>query len=197
MKTLLRLFATGAVVIAGAGGLSLAAQGRALAGGGCHSSTPTSGTGTTVDMAAACFTPNVLHVKLGDTVTWTSREDLDHTVTGTAGSFGDYNPVTIGQSVSYRFTKKGVYPYFCLVHPGMAAAIVVGDGSGSGPAEATSVVQATPPALAPAAVSPVATSPSAAKLTDGLLPWGLLVVPGLLLGLVVGLPVGRRLRRAT
>ncbi|MGB2938918.1 MAG: plastocyanin/azurin family copper-binding protein [Candidatus Dormiibacterota bacterium] len=194
MKKLLRLFGIGTLVVAAAGGLSLGAPSTALAGGGgCHSSTPTSGTGTTVEMTAACFQPNVLHVQPGDTVTWTSREDMDHTVTGTAGSFGDYNTVKIDQSVSYRFTKNGVYPYYCIYHPGMSAAIVVGDGSGSGPAEAASVFQATPPTQVPA--SQLSTHPSAARLTDGLLPWGLLAVPALLLGLVLGLPVGRRLKR--
>jgi plastocyanin len=194
MKTRLRLIGISSLLAAAAAGLSLGAPSTALAGGGgCHSSTPTSGTSTSVEMTAACFQPNVLHVRPGDTVTWTSHDDMDHTVTGTAGSFGDYSAVKIDQPVSYRFTKNGVYPYFCMYHPGMAAAIVVGDGSGSGPADPASVIQATPPAQAPA--TQLSTRPSAARLTDGLLPWGLLVAPGLVLGLVLGLPVGRRLKR--
>ena len=31
----------------------------------------------------------------------------------------------------YRFDEDGVYPYSCLIHPGMVGAIVVGDGVGT------------------------------------------------------------------
>ena len=33
--------------------------------------------------------------------------------------------------MSYRFDQDGVYPYSCLLHPGMVGAIVVGDGVGT------------------------------------------------------------------
>ncbi len=36
-----------------------------------------------------------------------------------------------GDTVRYRFDEDGVYPYSCLLHPGMVGAIVVGDGVGT------------------------------------------------------------------
>jgi hypothetical protein len=36
--------------------------------------------------------------------------------------------------VTHAFDANGVYPYFCLFHPSMVGAIVVGDGSGAGAA---------------------------------------------------------------
>jgi len=51
-----------------------------------------------------------------------------HTVTGVANSWGTDEQIAEGQSVSYKFDKSGVFPYFCYLHPSMAGAVVVGDG---------------------------------------------------------------------
>jgi hypothetical protein len=66
----------------------------------------------------------------------------------------------------------------------MAGAIVVGDGSGAGPAKASSVINVTPPSpvVTAAATTPVA----ATSATDGILPWGLLGLAGLAAGLLLG-----------
>lgn len=102
-------------------------------GGGCHE--PTSdASGTHVDLKGICFWPTVLHVAEGDIVTWTNREDVAHTVTGSNRAWGTFDQLTQGQSVSQRFDANGVYPYYCLLHPGMVGAVVVGDGSGPGAA---------------------------------------------------------------
>jgi hypothetical protein len=44
-----------------------------------------------------------------------------------------------GKSVTFRFDEEGVYPFFCCLHPGMAGAVVVGDGAGTGAAGAATV----------------------------------------------------------
>ena len=36
----------------------------------------------------------------------------------------------MGEKVSYTFSEEGVFPYVCILHPGMIGAIVVGDGIG-------------------------------------------------------------------
>jgi plastocyanin len=108
-------------------------------GGGCHE--PVSdGTGTTVDLKNNCFMDTVLHVDEGATVTWTNADSWQHTVTSAGanqpGGWGDFEPLEGGQTVAHTFENNGVYPYFCLFHPSMIGAIVVGDGSGAGPAAA-------------------------------------------------------------
>ncbi len=53
----------------------------ASAGGGCFG--PVSqGTGIKVDLTRICFSPTVLYVRPGDTVTWTNQDSFDHLVTG-------------------------------------------------------------------------------------------------------------------
>lgn len=122
------------------GGLGLTAlllQVPAMAGGGCHYDKPEDAHGTTVEIKGACFHATVTHVKVGDTVTWVNSEDMTHTVTGVAGSFGDTRDLRMGHHVSYTFRKNGVYPYFCIYHPAMVGAIVAGDGGGVGAASTT------------------------------------------------------------
>jgi hypothetical protein len=76
-----------------------------------------------------CFAPAVVHVTPGQTVTWTNAEWVEHTVTGVARSFGDYESLAKDRSVSHRFDQAGTFPYFCAFHPGMVGAVVVGDGA--------------------------------------------------------------------
>jgi plastocyanin len=114
---------------------ALLPAGVAAAGGFCagyEGERVTDAEGTDVVMAENCFSPTVLRVNEGDTVTFTNEDPEAHTVGGAAGSFGDmHRELSSGRSVSYRFDEGGVFPYVCLVHPGMAGAIVVGDGVAS------------------------------------------------------------------
>ena len=115
---------------------SLFASESVHAGGGGHGCREpvTDAHGTRVDIKDLCFITTVLHVQPGDSVTWTNRDAMDHTVTGANGSWGSYSPLPLGKSETHRFDASGVYPYFCELHPGMVGAIVVGDGSGPGAA---------------------------------------------------------------
>ena len=106
-------------------------SGTASAGGGCHQP-PTASRGNTVDVTDLCFVSTVLYVKQGTDVTWTNRDGVTHVVVGVGDMWGDPNIALLqGDTVSYRFAQDGVYPYSCLIHPGMVGAIVVGDGIGT------------------------------------------------------------------
>lgn len=106
---------------------TLAAPGSAQAGVAACRGERTTGSGDTVDLASSCFAPSVLHVEPGATVTWTNSDPVTHAVTGVGLSFGTYDQVGTGETVSARFDVPGVYPYFCLLHPTMVGAVVVGD----------------------------------------------------------------------
>lgn len=83
-----------------------------------------------VNTKGGCFLPTVARVDVGTTVSWRVADDLPHTVTGAAGAFGAQQPahdLSPSQPVSVTFDTPGVYPYVCLLHPGMAGAVVVGD----------------------------------------------------------------------
>jgi plastocyanin len=107
----------------------------ASGGGGCGRPV-TDARGTAVDISEYCFVPTVLRVQPGKTVTWTNL-DPAHTVLGANGTWGSFAIIRFDKTATYRFARRGVYPYVCTLHPGMVGAIVVGDGKVPGSAAAT------------------------------------------------------------
>lgn len=69
------------------------------------------------------FVPAQLTVKVGQTVTWTNRDDIPHTVV-CAGKFRSKTMDTDG-TFSFTFTAAGEYKYFCSLHPHMTGAVKV------------------------------------------------------------------------
>ena len=69
------------------------------------------------------FEPAQLTVKVGQTVTWTNRDDIPHTVV-CAGKFRSKTMDTDG-AFSFTFTAPGEYKYFCSLHPHMTGAVKV------------------------------------------------------------------------
>jgi len=136
-------------------GLLMGAMPAARAGGsGCHGGPFVDQDGLSVDLKGACFIPAVLRVQPGQTITWTNSDDLTHTVTGVAESWGDYEELTLGESVTYRFASSGVFPYFCMLHPGMTGTVVVGDGTSSKTTTQAAVL-VVPPTVPPSVAAPV------------------------------------------
>jgi plastocyanin len=119
---------------------------------GCSSSKASSGSskaasaggadkGTVISLKSLMFKPGDLTVKAGTKVTWRNDEPISHTVTsGTVTGVDKTTGLRTGQKAdgrfnaklkgngdtfSYTFTKAGAYPYYCDIHFGMAAKIVV------------------------------------------------------------------------
>jgi plastocyanin len=111
------------------------------AGGTCHvAPDPFDARTRDIPMEKLCFAPVVARVPRGATVTWINRDPTPHTVTGIGEAWGSYDEITDGERVSYSFDDEGVFPYYCIIHPGMAGAVVVGDGIGNGSAAPASLV---------------------------------------------------------
>jgi plastocyanin len=70
------------------------------------------------------FGPQLLTVRIGQTVTWTNDDDIPHTVVATDKSFKS-KVLDTGQSFSFTFTAPGLVPYFCSLHPHMTGKIMV------------------------------------------------------------------------
>jgi amicyanin len=98
--------------------IGIAAAALAMAGG------TRAGTSHTVEIADFAFMPQVLTIQVGDTVTWTNLDQVEHTATSTAG---DFDSGLLGQNESYSvtFTEPGTYSYLCTPHPSMTGQIVV------------------------------------------------------------------------
>ena len=99
----------------------------ARAGGFCHDGGTTQKDTTTVDMKGDCFLPTVVHIDVGDKVTWRNFDAEQHIVVGAGGSWGTPE-ISANAVTALRFNKPGVYPYWCHFHLGMVGAVVVGDG---------------------------------------------------------------------
>ncbi len=68
------------------------------------------------------FNPESVTISTNDTVRWTNLDPITHTVTGpdfTSGALRD------GDSFELSFTKKGVYRYYCSIHPSMEGVVTV------------------------------------------------------------------------
>jgi plastocyanin len=116
-----------------AGTILMAAE-AAAGGGGCHPDPtlePTvarlAGPSGRALIDACAFQPTVLYVDEGAEITWVNKDPLQHTVTGVNVSWGSERFLSQGDTISQRFDRAGVYPFYCLLHPGMVGSVVVGD----------------------------------------------------------------------
>ena len=70
------------------------------------------------------FSPQVLTVAPGTTVTWANEDDTPHTIVANDKSFRS-KALDTDERYSMTFAKPGTYEYFCSLHPHMTAKIVV------------------------------------------------------------------------
>ncbi len=62
------------------------------------------------------FDPATIQVKVGETVTWTNKDNFSHDVHLMGGINWTSKPLRPGDSASYTFTKAGTFPYVCDFH---------------------------------------------------------------------------------
>ncbi len=110
-----------------------------------------------VDVVDNKFTPSVIQIKQGTTVTWHFKGNVSHTVTSVSGT-GPILPTaaagaptvtpfhfdsggrTKGKTYDFTFDTPGRYNYFCTIHHIMEGTIIVTDASGQIP---STIVPAT------------------------------------------------------
>ena len=68
------------------------------------------------------FVPERIEVAVGQTVTWTNRDFVPHTVTAPGLESGD---LAEGKSWSMVAKEKGEIAYICRLHPVMKGVVVV------------------------------------------------------------------------
>ncbi|HEY3692212.1 MAG TPA: cupredoxin family copper-binding protein [Pseudonocardiaceae bacterium] len=71
------------------------------------------------------FSPAIVTVKAGTTITWTNRDQDSHTVTAMPGGTFHSPTLNTGQPYQYTFTTPGRFDYLCTIHPFMTATVVV------------------------------------------------------------------------
>lgn len=78
----------------------------------------------TVAMDGTTFTPAVLTVHVGDTVTWVNRDPFPHDVTSPAAGLAS-GTLESDHRWTFRATQPGTYAYVCTLHPGMQGRLIV------------------------------------------------------------------------
>ncbi len=97
--------------------LVAAACGGSYDGGGCASAGAGAGAGAkTVTISNFEFAPDILEVKVGDTVTVDNKDQTEHTVTAKDKSF---DTGTFTGTKTFTVTKAGTFEYVCEIHPFM------------------------------------------------------------------------------
>lgn len=97
--------------------------------------------GTVISLKLLQFSPAAMTVNVGTKVTWRNDESITHTVTsgtysgvdGTSGLRSSERPDGLfdeklankGATATYTFSKPGAIEYYCDIHKGMNAKIVV------------------------------------------------------------------------
>jgi plastocyanin len=178
-STIARALLLAGTVLAGV----LIAAAPASAGGGCHAG-PTQGTGTAVDLKDLCFTPSLLRVAEGSTVTFTNYDPTAHNVSGSL--WGYYDTLRPNESFSATVDRAGLYPYACTIHQGMTGVIVVGDGTGPGNGTVVTSV--------PTGGSGPATAGAVPAASDDRWAQALALAVGVAFGVVVGIALASRRR---
>lgn len=110
-KSLARCLAALALLAAACGGSDDGGSTPATGGGGGAG-------GKTVTIANFEFSPDVLEVRAGDTITVENKDQTEHTVTARDESF---DTGTFTGTTTFTVTKVGTFEYVCEIHPFMAA----------------------------------------------------------------------------
>ena len=81
-----------------------------------------------ISISGFAFSPPLLEVSPGETVTWTNDDGAPHQIILKNGTASDVLMPT--KSYSSKFSEVGSYDYFCEIHPYMTGKIVVTERHG-------------------------------------------------------------------
>ncbi|MBT4376492.1 cupredoxin family copper-binding protein [archaeon] len=77
-----------------------------------------------VDITEFEYSPKTLSINLGDTVIWTNKDPVRHTVTSNEVNL-DSDLLSEGKTYIYTFKVFGTYNYHCTPHPYMEGKVIV------------------------------------------------------------------------
>lgn len=66
--------------------------------------------------------PGTMNLSVGDTVTWTNQDAVQHSIKSDTFNSTPLNP---GGTFQYKFDKAGTFNYTCGLHPTMQGTIIV------------------------------------------------------------------------
>ena len=124
-RILLALCAVVALAVAGCGSSNSSSTSSGSSSGASTAAASSSGGGVTIKMQNIAFDPKAVTVKVGQKVTWTNEDTVDHNVTSQSGETIKSGNFGKGGTFSFTPTKAGTIKYVCTIHPGMDATLTV------------------------------------------------------------------------
>ena len=126
-RILLALCAVVALAAAGCGSSNSSSTSSGSSSGASTSTAAasSSGGGVAIKMQNIAFDPKSVTVKVGQKVTWTNDDTVDHNVTSQSGETIKSDNFGKGGTFSFTPTKAGTIKYVCTIHPGMTATLTV------------------------------------------------------------------------
>ena len=124
-RILLALCAVVALAAAGCGSSNSSSTSSGSSSSASTGAAASSGGGVTIKMQNIAFDPKAVTVKVGQKITWTNDDSVDHNVTADSGA--DFKSDNFGKDGTFEFTpdKAGTIKYECTIHPGMTATLTV------------------------------------------------------------------------
>jgi plastocyanin len=126
-RILLALCAVVALAAAGCGSSNSGSSSTSTPAASSSTSTAaaSSGGGVAIKMQNIAFAPKAVTVKVGQKVTWTNDDSVDHNVTSQSGESIKSDNFGKGATFSFTPTKAGTIKYVCTIHPGMDGTLTV------------------------------------------------------------------------
>jgi plastocyanin len=91
---------------------------------------PTKASRPGCEEADKCYIPSVIAIDFGNQVTWVNEDSAFHSVTsgfyGEPSELFDSGYLDPFESFTFDFDEKGIYDYFCTLHPWMKGQVIVG-----------------------------------------------------------------------
>jgi plastocyanin len=124
-RILLALCAVVALAAAGCGSSNSSSTSSGSSSSASTGAAASSGGGVAIKMQNIAFDPKAVTVKVGQKVTWTNDDSVDHNVTSQSGETIKSDNFGKGAAFSFTPTKAGTIKYVCTIHPGMTATLTV------------------------------------------------------------------------
>jgi plastocyanin len=104
----------------GAGAAAMPSHGPGMS----HGASAPAQAGMQAEIKQFRFSPDLIEVAVGTTVTWTNQDGAQHSVTRQGGGF-DSGLFQQGGTFSYTFDQPGTYDYVCTRHSSMQGSVKV------------------------------------------------------------------------
>ena len=101
---------------------------------------PGAGPSDYCSQTATCFTPSILNIFPGDTVTWTNNDNVDHIIVSglpyanQIGTIFDSGTIAPRKTYSFTFYDSGTYKYSDKIDKWMVGEVIVEPSNLSSPA---------------------------------------------------------------